>query len=221
MNPQLHPSIPMRRFGLNPYAEPLYRVVFSDSRLWTIGGKWPDGACEYREVPMYPYHAWVLEKHMAASQLEYCGSPERYYREQLDPESGLLTCGPYPLRGEYVHCHTFPVEPTIALVEAQIWGIHKSRELTPGERKNSIMDPLTGQNKDWENRFDSIWEEAMPAFRHSDFFLSSVPTNNIHAKREKRIRDADLKIGAKDIPLPKGDNYFFTGDANGNASNRI
>ena len=81
---QILPTVPMKRYGENPYAEPLYRVVFSDSRTDLLGGKWPDGTCEYREVLRYPgiRGQWILEKWCSAE--EYAGKPEEYNRAQFE-----------------------------------------------------------------------------------------------------------------------------------------
>ena len=134
----IFPGIPMGRFGENIFAEPIYRLVFSDSRTDLLGGKWPDGNCDYREVPRYPAlkGQWIMEKWLSAE--EYAGTREEYELTQFDAESGLYTCGPYPHRGEYTYCHTFIGNPT----EMQVgWAVHNnkvSRDLTPGARKRGI-----------------------------------------------------------------------------------
>jgi hypothetical protein len=91
---------------------------------------------------------------------DFAGKREVYEREQLDPESGLMTLGPYPHRGEYVFCHQFIGPPT----EMQVgWAIHDnvaSRGLTPGQRKQGIMAPLERQEKQREQRFDDIFADA-------------------------------------------------------------
>ena len=139
------PGIATERFGVNPFGAPLYRIIFSDSRTYLLGGKHPDGACEYREYPLYPLlkGQWVMERWMSPE--DFAGKREVYEREQLDPESGLLTLGPYPHRGEYAFCHQFIGSPT----EMQVgWAIHDnyvSRGLTPGQRKQGIMEPLERQ----------------------------------------------------------------------------
>ncbi len=39
---QTFPTIPMKRFGTNLFEEPIFRIVWSDSRTDLAGGKWPE-----------------------------------------------------------------------------------------------------------------------------------------------------------------------------------
>ena len=196
----------MKRFGTNLYEEPLYRIVFSDSRTDLIGGKWPDGRCEYREVQRYPdIHAWVLEKWLPPEQ--YAGRREEYERQQLDPSSGLFTCGPYPSRGEYELVEVFPSEPSTAMVERKVWALYQSRGLTPGQRKRSIMDPLEKQEEARAARFDAIWDDSMGPFQKADAVVSFGPIG--WRQGFKRGADMDVVTG-NSAPLPTRDNYFGT-----------
>ena len=149
---QTLPTVPMKRYGVNPYSEPLYRVVFSDSRTDLLGGKWPDGECAYREVQRYPgiRGQWILEKW--CSSVEYAGTPEQYNRDQWDADSGLLTCGPYPYRGEYAHCYTFPYMPTDGMITRIIGALKVSRDLTAAQHKQGIMEPLEKQERERETQ---------------------------------------------------------------------
>ncbi len=58
----------------NPQGWPLYRVIWSESRYWLLGGEWGDnGRIEYRWAPYYAGRAeWVLEKWLAPE--EYAGT---------------------------------------------------------------------------------------------------------------------------------------------------
>lgn len=205
---QLLPTVPMKRFGLNFYGEALYRVVFSDSRTDLLGGKWPDGACEYREVLRYPgiRAQWVLEKWCSGE--EYAGQRADYERAQFDPESGLLTCGPYPYCGEYVHCYTFPCAPGDSMVYQVVCALTLSRDLTPGARKQGIMAPLEKQQKDRDNRFDSIWDNTMGGFQKADAVVSFGPNQG----RVGFKRGGDMPVERWDhaAPLPTRDNFFGT-----------
>lgn len=206
---QLLPGIPMQRYGSTPYeGQPLYRVVFSDSRTDLLGGKWPDGACEYREVLRYPgiRGQWVLEKWLSAE--EYAGTPAQYEKEQWDPTSGLLTTGPYPNRGEYTHCYTFPYAPTDSMIRTVIIALERSRNVSRGERKRGIMDPLEAQQAQQERRFDDIFDEAMGPFSKADTVVS-FRTPAFARSGFKRGGDmpADRYVNA---PLPTRDNFFGT-----------
>lgn len=194
----------MKRYGENPYGDSLYRVVFSDSRTDLIGGKWPDGRLEYREVPRYPdLHAWVLEKWQSPE--EYAGTREEYERQQLDLESGLFTCGPYPNRGEYAFVYAFPCAPGDGMVSKIVTAIKLSRSITTGQQKQAIMGAYEQQEKDRFNRFDAIWDDAMGFRQQADAVVSFGPNWGRQGFKRGSDMPADKLASA---PLPTGDNYF-------------
>jgi hypothetical protein len=208
---QILPTVPMKRYVTNLYAEPLYRVVFSDSRTDLLGGKWPDGVCEYRESPRYPgiRGQWILEKW--CSPEEYAGTRERYEMEQWDPESHLLTCGPYPSRGEYVHCYTFPFAPGDGMVNQIITALKRSRSVTAGERKRGILDPLEKQQRGQDQRFDDIFDEAMGPFAKADTVIAMGARKHYHTRSSFK-RPSDMPEPRTNLasPLPTQDGFFGT-----------
>ena len=207
--PQLLPTIPMKRFGENIYSEPLYRVVFSDSRTDLLGGKWPDGECAYRETPSYPgiRGKWILEKWCTPE--EYAGTLEQYTHEQWDAESKLLTCGPYPNRGEYAHCYTFPYQPTDGMVSKIVGALKVSRDLTAANRKVGIMEPLNNQQKEQDARFDDIFRDALGPFSKADTVVS-LASGPFDRAGWKRASDMPVERFDQSSPLPTHDNFFGT-----------
>ena len=204
----IFPGLPMERYGTNLFSQPLFRLVFSDSRTDLLGGKWPDGNCEYREVPRYPAirGQWIMEKWVSAE--EYAGKREAYELEQFDADSGLLTCGPYPHRGEYTYCHTFIGTPS----EMQVgWAVHNnkvSRDLTPRQKKQGIMEPLEKQERDREAHFDAVWGDAMGFRPNADAVVSFGPN---HGRQGfKRASDMPMPRVDQESPLPTRDNFFGT-----------
>jgi hypothetical protein len=207
---QILPTVPMRRFGITPLSESLYRVVFSDSRTDLLGGRWPDGACEYREVPRYPgiRGQWILEKW--CSPEAYAGTKQEYELAQWDPDSHLLTCGPYPHRGEYAHCYTFPFAPGELMVQQVVWALERSRSVTPSERKQGILDPLEKQQREQDQRFDDIFGEAMGPFSKADAVIPMAARKN-HHDRPGWKRGGDMPVEKYvNSPLPTRDNFFGT-----------
>lgn len=199
----------MKRFGENPYSEPLYRVVFSDSRTDLIGGKWPDGVCEYREVRRYPdIHAWILEKWMSPE--EYAGKREAYEAQQLDRESGLYTCGPYPSRGEYQLCYAFPCQPGDGEIVKIVTAIKLSRDVHPAKRKEGIMGGYERQEKDRSRRFDNIWGDSMGGFSKADTVVSFAGGGKGARAGFKRPSDMPVERWDQSSPLPTQDNFFGT-----------
>ena len=90
-----HYPMPMAKYGLNPFGEPLYRIVCASTRRNLCGGPWADGS-QYRLVKTYPEISfpWILERWHSA--LEFSGMS----REQWD-RTMLENSGPYPSRGDY------------------------------------------------------------------------------------------------------------------------
>ena len=197
----------MGRFGENLFAQPLYRIVFSDSRTDLLGGKWPDGVCAYREVPRYPgiKGQWILEKWVPAE--DYAGTRTQYEFAQWDAESGLMTCGPYPHRGEYTYCHTFIGQPTEMQVGWAVYNNKMSRDLTPGQRKQGIMEPLEKQQREQDARFDDIWGESMGPFVGADTVVSFAGNGRAGFKRPS---DMPMPRFDQSAPLPTSDNFFGT-----------
>lgn len=118
---QLWPGLSMERFGLNPWGEPLYRIVLTDSRRFIVYGKWHDsGHPRAAWQLLYPHMLgrWVLESWRNA--WDFTGMTAAQWN--ADPDSLML--GPYPSRGEYqmVGSDAFPpadtnIERLIAMVE--------------------------------------------------------------------------------------------------------
>lgn len=99
--------------GRNPYGEPNFRAVWSESRLDWVCGKWTDTdesgevvlreVFEARYVPKYWVikNRWVIERWYAPD----C-SPKEWRRRTQPPEDfvnegNLAQLGPYPSRGTY------------------------------------------------------------------------------------------------------------------------
>jgi hypothetical protein len=69
--------------GTNPMGWPLYRVIWSESRYYLLGGEWGDnGSIEYRWAPYYAGRSeWVLEKWLAPE--EYAGPEAQWAADNL------------------------------------------------------------------------------------------------------------------------------------------
>ena len=218
--PQLLPTIPMERFGLASTGKPLFRVVWSDSRTYLLGGAWAkDDGFEMREVELYEgVHAWILEKWQSAEQ--FAGSREAWDAQERDKSKPSL--GPYPSEGEYVFAYAFPFEPTHSMVSTWVRANIATMNLTSRQRQDAIMEPLLARQRKNHERVDSIFDEAQPAFRYSDAMVSAVSDGqNIHRTPSKRIKDMSFRHSAEDLGMPMTDNAFFTGETpNGNSGSR-
>src|SRR6185369_11345620 len=76
-----HFPIPMRRFGLNPYQEPLYRIVFAPSRRYLVCGEWPDGSnCAHWVIKHKNLgNLWIMEKWIPGER--YAGCTKEQWNE--------------------------------------------------------------------------------------------------------------------------------------------
>lgn len=162
-------------YGKNPLGKPLYRIVWSESVYWMLGGEWGDGLIEYRWVPRYfGREEWVLEKWLTAK--EYAGDREDWEKE-LD--NGLYTMGPYPTSGQYEQCYSFKQDEVPNLQEmAQI--------LEYGRNHYSFQQIRTAiglwhqkKQKEWGDRVMEEMKELQPAFGHNATNLNSTkPTGD-------------------------------------------
>jgi hypothetical protein len=204
----------MERFGLNAFSRPLYRVVWSDSRTYLLGGDWGGGSFEMRETQLYDdIHAWVLEKWQSAE--DFAGPREAWDSKERDLNTPSL--GPYPAEGEYVFAYAFPSEPTHSMISLVVRAINGSRNLSALERKRSIMAPLEARRKRNHQKIDDVFDDSQPAFRYADAMVSAVSNGaTIHRKPSKRIKDMTFKRSAEELGMPMSDNAFFTGEQHGN-----
>lgn len=108
-----HYPFPMARFGINPHGAPLWRIVYADSVRRLIGGKWPDGAEEYRLAKVYNGPAakgrWVLESWVSAFEMTGCTPEEYIIRFQAPGCVATIQSEPYPHQGDYVERHIFSI----------------------------------------------------------------------------------------------------------------
>ena len=150
-------------WGKNPNGKPLYRVIWSESRFWMLGGEWPDGKKEYRWSPYYGGRKeWVLEKWLRPE--EYAGSKEMWEIEYRDVNTGLYTMGPYPRQGWYEHCYSFPhdAEPNLeAIVPLLEYG---KNNYTLSQIRTALHLWHDNKRKEWEQKVMDGMQDAMPAF---------------------------------------------------------
>jgi hypothetical protein len=219
----------LRRFGSNVYGEPLYRIVWGESRLELAGGLWEDrnGApeaqriindkgetrdvnlvrevAEYRWIPKYGIQRWILEKWLP---------PDHYGDMSLwelnrDEKSGLLPLGPFPHRGEYEHSFTFEVNgqyiPITHESVAQVARlIEAGRAYTRSERKAALEATKHKKRKAWEDRVDDIVHDSQDAFGGN-----ARSGSLIHGDKKRTADDIKFDITADQLPdvLPKREGF--------------
>lgn len=158
---------PGQTWGRNPAGGPLYRVIWSESRQYMIGGRWPDGSVEYRWVPYYfGRKEWMLEKWLRPE--EYGGTERMWEGENIDRELAMegyviYRLGPYPSQGWYDHCYSFPSDGPPNL-EAIVPLLEATKNLTFQQIKDGIRLYHERQRKEWDRKVEDGIREALPAF---------------------------------------------------------
>lgn len=86
--------------GTNPYGDPIFKLVWSQSERMTVGGYFAkDGFTGYREMPAYgPDPAWCIVMWEPAPCY---GTPWRWYSAHKDEATGLQELGAYPVNGRH------------------------------------------------------------------------------------------------------------------------
>jgi hypothetical protein len=182
--------------GKNPMGWPLYRVIWSESRFYLLGGEWGDnGQVEYRWAPYYSGRKeWVLEKWLSPD--EYAGSEVNWNADNLNYElcgRGVIiyTMGPYPRLGWYEHCFSFPnhddphLECIVPLLEA-------SKALPFEKIKQGLQACHDTMRRDWQNRFDGVCDDAQGAFHNlpSSVNPGKVTADKVSIGNEQEFRAA-------------------------------
>jgi hypothetical protein len=159
----------LRKFGNNPYGQPLFRIVWSEGVLEHV--LQPSG--NYGWQQRYPgAERWILEKWLPPSY-----SREQWYRlfsmPVMDDGTGQLMgrciLGPYLEHGDYHCCYKLEFRGefmplTVAVVEYYARLIEAGKEYTEVQNKFAIEQRVAKEKRDWENRCDAIFDDAQPAF---------------------------------------------------------
>lgn len=178
----------LKIFGTNPYSEPMFRVIWSESRYYLVGASHTDYEGDpvndktlqllnkdpniqrrtvgYKWLPLYPGRGrWILE--MWKSPFGFTGcTPEQYEIQYRDHNSGLLTLGPYPTRGEYTQCHQFNTKPTRGQVETLIGMIKAGWNYSYAEKKVAHEQANEKEQKTKENNFRDMFLDSQQAFKN-------------------------------------------------------
>jgi hypothetical protein len=217
------------RYGLNPFGDPLWRIVFAASRMMLVGGEWPDGAIEYRWRPTYRHitdqcycghgcaigackeaPVWVLERWMSGRDFTG-GQSERQWDLMYRQPCGLLLKGPYPSRGDYQWAHTFTCAVADANLDWLISVIEKARTKTWQDNLDACRADYEADTASRRSRMDAIIRNALPAFLDRAMVGAGG-----HGRGTKT---APILKTAEELRLPKEPGKFINlRSRNGNAS---
>lgn len=160
--------------GLNPYGEPNYRLIWGQSRLDWIGGKWEDRdeegnllreAYEVRRVPKYSVDRWIIERWVPA---ETYGDPALWEMQTFETVDGQIipALGPYPARGDYEAVFTLEdnagnfVQITPMIARAFVACLETSREERPISRAERRSRAEEKANREYESYADSVLNDG-------------------------------------------------------------
>jgi hypothetical protein len=187
-----HPTPNMRRFGVNQFNEPLFRIVWSESVRHLIGGTWPNGEIGYHWSRTYKFQpgAWVLEQWTMPSDTL------AQWNSRRDPISGFPLLGPYPNRGYYEQAFVFDqgvsndsLDNVVATVR------HKQTRSFQDDRD------LVAQQNDYEDRAtkNDVFEEFKDAVQFRPTAALSYGRHGRGTKTEPNLISAE-EAG---MPIPK------------------
>lgn len=153
----------MSRFGLNPYGENLYRVVFAPSRRYLVAGEWPDGSNCAQWVPKYKHlgNVWILEKWRSGEELEPQGK-EFWNRERL-------ILGPWPERGDYDICEPLACHPSDANIEKLVAWVEMGRKVSFQETLSWHREDEAREKKATRETVEQIIRDKLPAWGSRPF----------------------------------------------------
>ena len=157
----------LKKYGLNPYGEPIFRISFLPARFYLVGGYWEqEDELTYKQAAKYGIreNKWMMERWIPASTY---GSPETWEKQTMTPE-GFLGVGPFPCYGEYECASIFstgrgpegyvPLEPGMVDLQARCIWIGKS--LTVWDIRNSIKSEEEMKEARQDEQFDRMWEDV-------------------------------------------------------------
>lgn len=201
-----HQTLGLDKFGLNPYGERNFRVVWAPSRSRIIGGFWADTAHhEYRRVPKYGVNPrWILERWRPSTMY---GTPDAWDRLYVTPD-GFYAVGPFPVHGEFESCEVFqakdeagrplkgwagfvPLEP--GMVELTARAVWMGRINSYSDIRTAVRDEELKKEREKDRRFDQQWDERQTL--HSGLTMGRGGFVNRAAEIEDMARRIE-RVGA-------------------------
>jgi hypothetical protein len=180
-----YPMPNISRFGLNPWNENLYRIIFAPSRMNLA----VDESNRARWVSTYRKlgDVWVLERWRSA--WDFCQMTEEQWNY-----SPCAVLGPYPSRGEYEHVHDFPVhaQPADCDMEKLISWIEEGKNRTPYEKLQVAKQDLAIERKDRNELVDQVVRDKWSAYNSNDFSSALVSRKGKTANLKKTTREVGL-----------------------------
>lgn len=191
-------------WGSNPHGGPLYRIVWSESRTWMLGGCWGnDGQINYRHAPYYfGRKEWVLERWLPS--IQWAGTKTNWEQSMIDGSLaqhgiGVYTMGPYPTEGWFEHVYSF-AENEIPDIASLAEVFEQSKNYNFQQLKTALLLHHKKKREDYESNLQAALEDAMPV---GGFAASNLNPAKPHADMAgldtpEKVADAMAKYQGKE-----------------------
>lgn len=188
----------MGRFGLNPYGQPLYRIVLASSRREFTFGDWEGTGNQYvRWTPKYPaltgkgFDTWVMEKWV----------PPEYFR--CSRENWPAVNGPFPDRGDYEIAHAFEsCLPDAANIEKLITWIQRSAEISQYRTFIGLRNMEDARRQAVRKVAEDMIRSKLPAFGCRPMFSGGGGQTTIRSTKNHKGPRPRRMLTAQEIGMP-------------------
>jgi hypothetical protein len=159
----------VEKFGLNRFDEPNFRIAWGDTETTIVAG-----LSGYEERLLSSGACWKI---LRWNPPECYGSPESWYLENYDYDTGLCLLGPYPEKGRYevaiplmrqevvngkLEVEAMPLN--YAIIDLVIPLLVKSQELSYWERKVAEEEEVRLENTRLCSEIADRMSSDLPAF---------------------------------------------------------
>lgn len=186
----------MKRYGTNPFGDPLYRIVFADSRKHLVTGEWVDGSVGGKWRPRYRQAAgfWIMERWLSADE---------YHKMPRHKWDAMFPSIPYQERGDYDHCHTFEhCGPVDASIDKLVMWINAGRNASYQDNHDACSREYAQETKDTDREMSDRVANSLPAFG---------ATAMVGRGGARGTKTSQIIRTAKELRLPVGNNKFVSG----------
>jgi hypothetical protein len=199
--------------GINPYDEPNFRLVWSQGgdeyALYRAGGAW-----EVEGMPSYRGYrdllkgggtpSWALMQWHPAVQY---GTPESYYVQNYDQDTGLQDLGEYPYSGRYeilynlrwserrnnrLHFEAMPLNTFLLNTVVPI--IIQAKDISWEKTKAALLDQKAKEDKEDVNKIEEVMHSSKVPFGGNpvSYTRQGCRTSLIDKKIEQMTRNWNM-----------------------------
>ena len=203
--PPEYQEILTQRYGVNPYGQPRYKLVWGQRQSIVMGTMWRDqygneraGYKTYPQCNNVP--CWVLMQWHPSSDY---GTPEAFYASTYDESSGLYVTGEYPYEGRYevvqmfyqkewvkdpflrLQIHRFPM--STALVDVIIPIAIKAQRMSEFEKARAKAEAEEIRHKQEVNEAADKLADNLPAWYGPTVFSGQGNKNSVLQRKDDEL----------------------------------